>query len=121
MTSNWISLPDCLNSNCGWIAKPSSGPGLTPNTVIRTLQLLADGESVASFIDQDEPVGVRVRADQDNDPDIAALLQHTVARADGSSVPLSQLVIAEQRVGPASIDHIDFQRVLTLQADIDKD
>ena len=93
---------------------------LNPNTVIRTLQLLADGESVASFIDQDEPVGVRVRAQQDNDPDIAALLRHTVVRADGSSVPLSQLVIAEQRVGPASIDHIDFQRVLTLQADIDK-
>jgi len=94
--------------------------GLRPDSVVRTLQLLADGESAASFIDQDEPVGVRVRAHQDNDPDIAALLQHTVARADGSSVPLSQLVIAEQRVGPASIDHTDFQRVLTLQADIDK-
>jgi multidrug efflux pump subunit AcrB len=42
--------------------------GLRPESVVRTLQLLADGESVASFIDQDEPVGVRVRANQDNDP-----------------------------------------------------
>jgi len=94
--------------------------GLNPETVIRTLQLLADGESVASFIDQNEPVGVRVRADDGNLRDIAALLEYPVTRADGSSVPLSQLVFAEQRVGPASINHTDFQRVLTLQADIDK-
>jgi multidrug efflux pump subunit AcrB len=38
--------------------------GLNPESVIRTLQLLADGESVASFINQDESIGVRVRADE---------------------------------------------------------
>ena len=94
--------------------------GLNPETVIRTLQLLADGESVASFIDQNEPVGVRVRASDGNLRDIATLLEYPVTRTDGSSVPLSQLVLAEQRVGPASINHTDFQRVLILQADIDK-
>ncbi len=95
--------------------------GLSPETVTRTVQLLADGESVASYVDQGEPVNVRVRAYQNNDPDITALLRHTVARPDGSAVPLSQLVIAEQRIGPAIIDHIDFQRVLTLQAELDKE
>ncbi|NOU23263.1 MAG: efflux RND transporter permease subunit [Methyloglobulus sp.] len=93
---------------------------LNPESVIRTLQLLADGESVASFIDQDEAIGVRVRANEGNERDIAALLRHTVVRPDGSSVPLSQLVIAEQRVGAASIDHIDFKRILALQAGLDK-
>lgn len=94
--------------------------GLAPETVSRTLQLLADGESVASFTEQGEPVGVRVRASQNGVRDIAELLRYTVARADGSNVPLSQLVTAEQRIGPASISHIDFQQVLTLQADLDK-
>jgi multidrug efflux pump subunit AcrB len=94
--------------------------GLNPETVIRTLQLLADGEHVASFIDQHEPVGVRVRAQDGKERDIAGLLRHTVVRADGSSVPLSQLVFAEQRIGPASIDHVDFRQIVTLQANIDK-
>ena len=94
--------------------------GLNPESVIRTLQLLADGESVASFIDQDESIGVRVRADEGNERDITALLRHTLARPDGSSAPLSQLVTAEQRVGSASINHIDFRRILALQADLDK-
>jgi multidrug efflux pump subunit AcrB len=94
--------------------------GLAPETVARTLQLLAGGESVASFVEQGESVGVRVRAHEANEHDIAALLRHTVARADGSAVPLSQLVIAEQRTSPASIDHIDYKQVITLQAALDK-
>ena len=94
--------------------------GLAPETVARTLQLLADGENVASFVEQGEPVGVRVRAYQTQVHDIAELLRYTVARADGSSVPLSQLVSAEPRIGPASINHIDFQQVQTLQAALDK-
>jgi multidrug efflux pump subunit AcrB len=94
--------------------------GLAPETVIRTLQLLADGESVASYTEQGEPVGVRVRASQHQVHDIAGLLLYTVARADGSSVPLSQLVTAEPRISPASISHIDFLQVQTLQAELDK-
>ena len=94
--------------------------GLAPETVARTLQLLADGESVASFVEQGEPVGVRVRAYQNQLHDITELLRYTVARADGSSVPLSQLVTAEPSIGPASINHIDFQQVQTLQAALDK-
>ena len=94
--------------------------GLAPETVARTLQLLADGESVANFVEQGEPVGVRVRAYQNRIHDIAELLRYTVARTDGSSVPLSQLVSAEPRTGPASINHIDFQQVQALQATLDK-
>ncbi|MBT9100300.1 efflux RND transporter permease subunit [Methylovulum psychrotolerans] len=94
--------------------------GLNPDAVLRTVQLLADGESVARFTDQSEPVGVRVRAHNGNATDIAVFLRHTVTRADGSVVPLSQVLVAEQRIGPASIVHRDFQRIVTLQADIDK-
>ncbi|NJA08067.1 efflux RND transporter permease subunit [Methylococcaceae bacterium WWC4] len=94
--------------------------GLSPDTVSRTLQLLADGESVASYAEQGEPVGVRVRAYQNDIRDIGELLRYTVARTDGSTVPLGQLVSAEPRIGPASINHIDYQQMLTLQADLDK-
>lgn len=94
--------------------------GLTPETVRRTIQLLADGEVVASFVEQAEPVIVRVRGYQNQIHDINELLRHTVARADGSSVPLNQLVNAETRISAASIDHIDFQQTLTLQAALDK-
>ena len=94
--------------------------GLAPDTVARSLQLLADGESVASYVEQGEPVGVRVRADQHQLDDIAGLLRYTVARGDGVNVALSQLVSAAARTGPASINHLDFQQVQTLQATLDK-
>ena len=94
--------------------------GLAPETVARTLQLLADGESVASFVEQGEPVAVRVRANQNQVHDIYELLYYSVARSDGRSVPLSQLVTTETRIAPATINHIDFQQVRTLQASLDK-
>lgn len=94
--------------------------GLNPGTVIRTVQLFADGEVVANFSDQGEPVGVRVRAAESNERDIAALLRHTLVRPDGSSVPLGQLLVASQIIGPAIINHNDYKQVLTLQADLDK-
>jgi multidrug efflux pump subunit AcrB len=95
--------------------------GLNPTVVTRTLQLLSGGESVASFIDQGEPFGVRVRASDSNSHDITALLRHTVVRPDGGSIPLSQLVIAEQRLASANISHVDYKQILNLQADLDKE
>lgn len=94
--------------------------GVAPETVARTLRLLADGEVVASVVEQDETVGVRVRARDDGVIDIAALLRHTVVSADGGSVPLRELLLPQQRVGPALIKRYDFRRVQTLEADLDK-
>jgi multidrug efflux pump subunit AcrB len=94
--------------------------GLQPETVARNLQLLADGEIIASFAEQGEPVSVRVRAYQADNNDITALLRNTVSRRDGTPVPLAQIVSAEQATGPATINHIDFKRVISLQAELDK-
>ena len=94
--------------------------GIAPETVARTLQLMADGENVASFVEQGESVGVRVLAKQANIHDVTEILAHAVSRPDGAQIPLSQLVTASTRIGTASINHINFQRVQTLQADLDK-
>jgi len=95
--------------------------GLNPSTVSQTLQLLTGGESVASYTEEGETVAVRVRAQVGNSHDITSLLQHTVVSPTGGTIPLSQLVQAEQRVSPASIGHIDYMRNLALQADLDKE
>jgi len=94
--------------------------GLKPDTVARTLQLLADGEKTGSFIDNGEPVDVRVLAAQNQIHDITDLLSYTVAGNDGSSIPISQLVAVRSRIGPAAINHFDFQQVQTIQASLDK-
>jgi multidrug efflux pump subunit AcrB len=95
--------------------------GLNPSTVTQTLQLLTGGESVASYTEEGETVSVRVRAQRDNSHDITALLQRTVVTPNGGTMPLSQLVQAEQRLSPANITHSDYKRILTLQAELDKE
>ncbi|MEQ1486480.1 efflux RND transporter permease subunit [Methyloglobulus sp.] len=94
--------------------------GLNPSAIANLLQMLSGGEIIGNFIDGDESVGIRVRAYDDVSHDINALLQHTITRSDGSKIPLSQLVFAEQRDTPARIAHLDYKRVLTIQADLDK-
>jgi multidrug efflux pump subunit AcrB len=94
--------------------------GVSPAMVTNTLQLLAGGDVVASFIEGGETINIRVHADEDKLPDIKALLQHAVIRPDGGNVPLSQLVTAELREGAAFIIHQHYERVLTLEADNDE-
>lgn len=95
--------------------------GLNPSSVTQTLQLLTGGETVASYTEEGETVNVRVRAKDADSHDITALLQRTVVTPNGGTIPLSQLVHAEQRLSPANISHIDYKRILTLQADLDKE
>ncbi|MFA5985015.1 MAG: efflux RND transporter permease subunit [Methylococcaceae bacterium] len=94
--------------------------GLQPESVTRSLQLFADGESAGSFVENAEPVTVRIQSSQRQVHDILDILSYTLARSDGSNVPLSQLVNAKTRIGPAIINHIDYQQVQTLRASLDK-
>jgi multidrug efflux pump subunit AcrB len=94
--------------------------GVNPSSVTQYLQLLTGGEAVTTFNEEGETVTVKVIAKRSNSHDIQSLLEHTIMNPAGGTIPLSQLVTADKRTGPAGISHVDYKRILTLQADLNK-
>jgi multidrug efflux pump subunit AcrB len=95
--------------------------GLSPSLVSRALRAYVDGEIVTDFQDQGEEVIVRVLAKKDANSDIENLLRQTISLANGQSISLSELVIAEAGLGQQNIRHYNFRRAITLESDVDKD
>lgn len=93
--------------------------GVAPETVLRTVKLLVRGEVAAGYREGADTVGVRVMSKTAPYQDLDALLRQTVARPDGSAVPLADLVEAERRDGPQLIHHYNYRRVITLEANLD--
>jgi len=93
--------------------------GISPAMVSRTLKLFAEGEVVASYTQRNEPVAVRLQAKQSQIQDIKEVLRYSVINDKGNAIPLSQLVTADYRHGPAFIYHSDYLSVRTLQAELD--
>lgn len=95
--------------------------GISPLEITRTLRLLVDGEVVASMQDQGEELELRVRARPRPLQAIDNLGQFTLPTSDGSRIPLSQLLVAEKRIGLGNIRHYNFRRTITLEAELDKE
>ncbi len=94
--------------------------GISPLTVTRALQSYVDGELVTQFQADGEEVFVRVKAKDELEGDIDALLRQTIALPGGNSVALGDLVRAEYTSGQQNIRHYNFRRTITLEADIDE-
>ncbi|MBT7952420.1 MAG: efflux RND transporter permease subunit [Gammaproteobacteria bacterium] len=95
--------------------------GLSPNQVSRTLQAYVDGEIVTDFQDQGEEVKVRVLSIKDETTGIENLLRQSLSLANGQSIALSELLIAEPGFGQQNIRHYNFRRAITLESDVDKE
>lgn len=91
---------------------------LDPREVSRILQLLVDGQIVASMRDQGEKLEVRVRRQPVPYQDLDELLAYRVPLPDGGSVPLGNLVRQERPVGLGNIRHYNFRRTITVEAEI---
>ena len=95
--------------------------GLNPIELTRAIRLLVDGEVVAEMQDKGEKLQIRVKANQNNQQqDIGELLNFRMPLANGSSIPLNQLMTQQRRVSLGNIRHYNFRRAITLQADIKK-
>jgi len=92
--------------------------GLNPQEVIRTAQLLVDGEIVADMQHEGEKLEVRVRAKPQQYSDIEQLLLFELPLADGGRVPLINLVRFEKEKALGNIRHYNFRRAITVEADL---
>ena len=93
--------------------------GLTPQEVIRTVQLLVDGLVVADMRSAGEKIEVRVQAQTTDRQDIGELLGFRLTLPSGIQVPLDTLVDASREAGLGNIRHYNFRRAITVEADLD--
>lgn len=89
--------------------------GLQPADMVRFIRLLGDGEVAAHFQDQGEKVNVRVLATPGADP-----LNAPLPTPGGGLIFLKSLVSAQVAHGPESVQHFNFRRAITIEAELDK-
>ncbi|WP_372831485.1 efflux RND transporter permease subunit [Pontibacterium sp.] len=92
--------------------------GLMPSEVMRSVQLLVDGEIVADMQHEGEKVEVRVRAKPVPLAEIDQLLQAQIPTPAGDLVSLSELVHFQRDSSLGNIRHYNFRRAITVEADI---
>jgi multidrug efflux pump subunit AcrB len=92
--------------------------GISPHTVLRTVQLLVDGETVADMQSQGQKLEVRVKAQEINYDRIDEIVEYRIPDAYGRMVPLNSLVSIEFESTLGNIRHYNFRRAITVEADI---
>ncbi|MCW8884611.1 MAG: efflux RND transporter permease subunit [Motiliproteus sp.] len=92
--------------------------GLNPMEVIRTAQLLVDGEVVADMQHDGEEVEIRVRAKPQTYSNVDQLLSFELPLPDGGRMLLSKLVKFERHQALGNIRHYNFRRAITVEADL---
>jgi len=98
--------------------------GIAPDTVYRTISMLVDGELVSEVREAGELVKVRVKSSlsvANNATDIRELLAISLPAADGTPIPLNQLVHIQTEKVKGNLRHYNFRRTITIEADIDKE
>ncbi len=92
--------------------------GLLPSEVVRSAQLLVDGEIVADMQHEGDKLEVRVRAKPQSYAEIDQLLAFHLPTANAEQVALASLVTAERTPGPGNIRHYNFRRAITVEAEL---
>ena len=93
--------------------------GLTPAILSRNLQLLVDGEIVASMQDKGEELEVRVKAADSDISDVSQVLRTPIALPAGGARPLGTFMKSNTGQGPGNIRHYNYRRAITVEADLD--
>ena len=83
-----------------------------------TLRLLVDGDKVSAYEEKGEQYDVRVRAERQYRADAVGLEMLTVPSPRLGLVPLRSVVQLERGTGPAQINHLNRQRVVTILANV---
>jgi len=95
--------------------------GLTPGQVSRLLRLHLDGEVVAFMRDRGEKVELRVRGLDRARQDISSVLNDPIALPGGGTTTFGALAKTRVRQGKGVINHHNYRRAITVEADIDVD
>lgn len=95
--------------------------GLAPSEIQRMVSMMADGEVLTSFQNQGELTLVRIQSKLQSAPNAEQWLQQSLPLPQGGSVALSELVEVKIDTALGNIRHYNFQRAITVEADIDKE
>ena len=95
--------------------------GLTPGHVARLLRLHLDGEVVAFMRDRGEKVELRVRGLNRGRQDVSSVLDDPIALPGGGSTTFGALANTRTRQGKGVINHHNYRRAITVEADLDVD
>jgi len=95
--------------------------GLTPGHVARLLRLHLDGEVVAFMRDRGEKVELRVRGLNQGRQDVSSVLNEPIALPGGGSTSFGALAKTRVSQGRGVINHHNYRRAITIEADIDVD
>jgi hydrophobe/amphiphile efflux-1 (HAE1) family protein len=82
------------------------------------LRLLVDGDKVSAYEEKGEQYDVRVRAEKEYRADAVGLEMLTVPSQRLGTVPLRSVVDLKHGTGPAQINHLNRQRVVTLLSNV---
>jgi multidrug efflux pump subunit AcrB len=92
--------------------------GVSVADTAAALRLLVDGEKVSAYEEKGEQYDVRVRADREYRADALGLELLTVPSQRLGNVPLRSVVDLKRGTGPAQINHLNRQRVVTILANV---
>jgi len=95
--------------------------GLQPAQIQRQISMMADGEILTSFQNRGELTVVRLQSAAQTLNNADEWLQQTVPLPSGGQVTLGELVDVRIDEGLGNIRHYNFQRAITIEADIDKE
>jgi len=95
--------------------------GLTPGQVARLLRLHLDGEVVAFMRDRGEKIELRVRGLDRARQDISSVLNDPITPPGGGSTTFGALAETRVKQGRGVINHHNYRRAITVEADIDVD
>ncbi|MBX3223519.1 MAG: efflux RND transporter permease subunit [Labilithrix sp.] len=92
--------------------------GVTISDTAAALRLLVDGDKVSAYEEKGEQYDVRVRAERQYRADAVGLEMLTVPSQRLGTVPLRSVVDLTRGTGPAQINHLNRQRVVTILANV---
>jgi HAE1 family hydrophobic/amphiphilic exporter-1 len=92
--------------------------GVSVADTAAALRLLVDGDKVSAYEERGEQYDVRVRAEKEFRADAVGLEMLTVPSQRLGAVPLRSVVDLRRDTGPAQINHLNRQRVVTILSNV---
>ena len=92
--------------------------GVSVADTAAALRLLVDGDKVSAYEEKGEQYDVRVRAEREYRADAVGLEMLTVPSQRLGQVPLRSVIDLERGTGPAQINHLNRQRVVTILSNV---
>lgn len=102
-----------------YISRPRAADlGVSVQDTATALRVLVDGDKVSSYEEKGEQYDVRVRAERQYRADATGLEMLTVPSPRLGLVPLRSVLDLKRGTGPATINHLNRQRVVTILSNV---